>query len=388
MSGYVPRPIFARKNYDFLVPDDPTVTPTKITKAFGLPSRRYGELVAVNLHKPLSADVPEGHARTFQSLRQGERLHIPASWPEPFSGLGSSGMVGTVFQPPPYMQQWQQLVQQATQVAGVDPSYVGAVLNAAQAWDAQSQGGFNPPDANAAAAIAQAIAMVTGIGSSGGATPNVLMQVPWNQIPWQSIPWNQVPWQQFDWTAINNALYKAIPAGQVVNTTPPITWPNVDWTKAIPGTQLPWTSIPWGQIPFLKIPWDQIPWDKIPWSTLSQATTAQLLQAIKQVLPQTTACPDCGPQGFGGNPVTPGGSTPGGSTPAGNGIPPTWVKPPGKQAPTTSTGGSSSTTTAATKPADTGMSGGTIAAIALGVVAVVGGGAAIVMSGSKKKKAA
>jgi hypothetical protein len=59
-------------------------TPAHIAQKFTGNPRRFRELIAVNPHKPR-------RGQTFQSLREGERLHIPRTWPAQVIGTGRGG---------------------------------------------------------------------------------------------------------------------------------------------------------------------------------------------------------------------------------------------------------------------------------------------------------
>ena len=51
-----------------------------IARKFGIPGRRYGELVGANLHKSLD-DAPYGYKqRVFRDLTVGEQLSVPSTW--------------------------------------------------------------------------------------------------------------------------------------------------------------------------------------------------------------------------------------------------------------------------------------------------------------------
>lgn len=268
MQSFVPRPIYAIKQYGFLA--EAGDTPETIAVKFGRDASDFRELVAANLENrvlmPQSLGSPYG-ARTFaEPIVEGEVLKIPAHWDEPVGMVGDAISTAGMQVPDGIVQGMMTAAQmyQASAQAGqpqISPELLQPVTSAAVQWYMSTQGTTaapNPIDYLPYIAGAAAWARTMGPQISQQVNPAALATFPWGAL----LAWlpAQVNPAQVDWE-------KCAPG------SPP-------GCASIPGTaNVPWSSIPWAYLATIGTSLEKVKPGVIDWSNPSPAAVLAAFKA-------------------------------------------------------------------------------------------------------------
>jgi len=218
IKGITPPQVRVVQGYQYTVQPGDRVS--DICHTFGIPIRRWQELVGANLHKPLAPEAPYGYKhRCFANLEAGETLAVPATWkatPGAVSGpmlsqLSSSVQVDRIKQfvdvlmSTPIPSQIQNIL--AVGGSGL-PS--GSTIEDALAvvyswwpyvkWPGWPGGPIPklPTPANPTSTVSpdmliklgtQAVEFLRYTGITNGKSPQV-QNIPWDAILWNDVPWN------------------------------------------------------------------------------------------------------------------------------------------------------------------------------------------------------
>lgn len=267
MQSFVPRPIYAIKQYGYLA--EAGDTPEGIAEKFGRDPSDFRELIAANLENrvlmPQALGSPYG-SRTFaEPIVEGEMLKIPAHWAEPVGMVGDPVSVQGMQVPDGIVQGVMTAVQmyQASGQQQITPELLQPVTSAAVQWYMSTQGTTaapNPldylPYVNGAAAWARTM----GPQIAQQVNPSALATFPWGAL----LAWlpAQVNPAQIDWE-------KCAPG------SPP-------GCSSIPGTaNVPWSSIPWAYLATLGTSLEKVKPGVIDWSNPSPAA---ILAAFKAAI--------------------------------------------------------------------------------------------------------
>jgi|GEM_PF-4468318 len=302
-------------------------TPWSIAQAFGQGWAGYKELVGANLHRELLTDaMPPGHPATFGNLREGQLMHLPASWAPAVRRAGGIAVLRDMLDLlRGFMQGVLLRKLEQEQKKGIPPKFNEGmnerIVNAATQWYRQA----NPntpvtdvlalPFINSAIEWAQLFGIKIPMAHADG--------LPWTEVPWLGVPFERVPWTAINWAAVSQWVNANVQPGQVQNQIFQNDWSKAnwkgttffqnDWSKANwKGTT--WPKIPWGSIPWVLVPWSLIPWQKLTqankWVAIlaaispdPQSATVAFINAMRDVLPPPVddAGPpvdDCAPPRF------------------------------------------------------------------------------------------
>lgn len=267
MQSFVPRPIYAIKQYGYLA--EAGDTPEGVAEKFGRDPSDFRELVAANLENrrlmPQALGSPYG-SRTFaEPIVEGEMLKIPAHWAEPVGMVGDPVSVQGMQVPDGVVQGMMTAVQmyQASAQQQITPELLQPVTSAAVQWYMSTQGttpATNPLDYLPYVAGAAAWARTMGPQISQQVNPASLATFPWGAL----LAWlpAQVNPAQIDWE-------KCAPG------SPP-------GCATIPGTAaVPWSSIPWAYLATLGTNLEKVKPGVIDWSNPSPAA---ILAAFKAAI--------------------------------------------------------------------------------------------------------
>jgi len=239
MTGALPLQQRNVKPYAYVVKAGDTVS--SISKSFTGEASRWPELVGANLHLPLSQGAVGGTPfRVFADMTEGQRLRVPAEWPEPreFEMRGAVGIPISAFKPGGTT---------TTQTATVDmfSQFVTQV---------------NP--------------YLTALGTQlpQGYSQNDVLAVAWNWLPYitQYMPLSVPPTvspTSFPWDIGNPKFIPFI--SSLLASAIAFLQANPIAPQSLPGV-------------LSSIPWDVVPWAKIPWQAMSeQLVPAQRGEAFR-----------------------------------------------------------------------------------------------------------
>jgi hypothetical protein len=267
MQSFVPRPIYAVKQYGYLA--EAGDTPEGIAEKFGRDPSDFRELVAANLENRVLMPQPLGSpygSRTFaEPIVEGEMLKIPAHWEEPVGMVGEPISVQGI-QVPDGIVQGVMTAAQMYQASGqqqITPELLQPVTSAAVQWYTSMQGttaAANPLDYLPYVTGAAAWARTMGPQIAQQVNPSALATFPWAAL----LAWlpAQVNPAQIDWE-------KCLPGSPM-------------GCSSIPGTaNVPWSSIPWAYLATLGTSLEKVKPGVIDWSNPSPAA---ILAAFKAAI--------------------------------------------------------------------------------------------------------
>jgi hypothetical protein len=238
-----------------------------IARKFGIPGRRYGELVGANLHKSLD-DAPYGYKqRVFRDLTVGEQLSVPSTWAAgtvrgPLVVGSSKLQVGAkpsidrlkLFTDVILSTPIPATVLNYLSTAGISLP-AGATIEDVIAvifswWPYVDWPGGTVPDlptptnpnlpntATLVTLMKQAVEFLRATGITDGTSTQV-QNVPWDVVLWNSVPWDQVGPVMGDLSSVMASLPMptyATATSITANQSPNFltdSWKDQDWIKVL-----------------------------------------------------------------------------------------------------------------------------------------------------------
>lgn len=278
---------------------------TSIAGTFGMPSKRWPELIGANPHKVI-VSYPGLRHQCFRTLGVGEPLNIPACWREPRDENGAvgapPGSVGVVVDT---LLEFQNAVRAACAALGIPNNLMDRVDDLAAvvySWwpflkDKVSTIPSTPPMAHP-----DLVAVITNMGLPTWTklleSANVFLTqygIPSGELPSvQAIPWGDIPWVQLQdmWTQIPPSTWTGITS--VLANLPPM--PGMSPAKHM----LPPSGIPnffdpttWSQPMYKSTPFANTTWSDTLAQVLRDPRFASCASDKPENLTKLKQCPQC-----------------------------------------------------------------------------------------------